>query len=122
MTVQLKFKVKGNLKEYQRGEIVKFEGKEEKRLIKEGIAIPFEGAITNDQVNDGPFEEIPPEEYEKLFKEIDDAGKTDKVLEAAINVGVELSSEDKRTKKSIIDRIIEQGMEQDVLEELSEGE
>lgn len=117
MPIQLVHTVVGN-KVYQRGQIVSLSAEEEKRLIDIKIAVPFEGDIPSSS----DFDEISPEEYEKLFKEIDGSGKTDKVLEAAINVGVELTSEDKKTKKSIIDRIIEQGMEQEVLEELSEGE
>ena len=120
MAVQLLFRVKGNRKEYYRGQIVSFEASEEKRLINEGIAVRYEGEVI-DPSEDDSLDSISQEEYQRLYASIDDAGNADKVKAAAIAVGLELSKED-TTKKAIIEKIIVEGYEEEVLEELKKGE
>ncbi|MFP7469995.1 hypothetical protein SFC55_03220 [Niallia taxi] len=131
MTVLLIHNVRGN-KVYKRGSIVSFSKAEEKRLVAVGVAEYFEGdAVVDSQANndvpvvDNPdgsgFEELTPEQYEELAKKLNAANK-EPLLAAAIVVGVELSDEDKKRKDTVIERIIEQGFDEDVLEELSKGE
>ena len=132
MTVLLIHNVRGN-KVYKRGSIVSFSKAEEKRLVAIGVAEYFEGeavidsqdnnseAVVNKQ-NDGGFEELTEEQFNELAKKLNDAGNKEPLIAAAVAVGVELSDEDKKKKETAIERIIEQGFDEDVLEELSKGE
>lgn len=131
MTVHLIHNVRGN-KVYKRGSIVSFSKAEEKRLVSVGVAEYFQGeTMVDSQANNGVpivdnpdgsgFEELTPEQYDELAKKLNAANK-EPLLAAAVLVGVELSDEDKKKKETVIERIIEQGFDEDVLDELSKGE
>ncbi|MEI2466650.1 hypothetical protein [Niallia taxi] len=120
MTIQLIHNVRGS-KEYKRGSIVSFPEAEEKRLVSVGVARYFEGEAVVQQ-QDNEYEDISPEEYEKIYKLLNEAANKDPLITAAIAVGVELSDDDKKRKDTVIERIIEQGMDEVVLHEINKGE
>ncbi|WP_445506705.1 hypothetical protein [Niallia sp. 03190] len=119
MAVQLIHTVSGETT-YKPGSIVSFSPAEEKRLIEVGIAKEFVGEVISPIESD--FEDLTPEQYQEIFNSLDKASNMEKLLAAADLVGAELSKEDRKTKKAVIDRIIEQDLDEEVLEELSKGE
>lgn len=123
MTIKLIHRVSG-AKSYSPGDVIKLSKDEEKRLIKLGIASKHDDeVITNEPIvpNEGGFEELTDEQYEELAKKLNVANK-EPLIAAAVSVGVDLSDEDKKRKDTVIEKIIEQGFDEDVLEELSKGE
>lgn len=124
MVIKLIHRVSG-AKSYSPGDVIQLSKDEEKRLIKLGIASKHDGeVIANDPVvsNEGGIEELTEEEFNELAKKLNDAGNKEPLIAAAVAVGVELSDEDKKKKETAIERIIEQGFDEEVLEELSKGE
>lgn len=124
MTIKLIHSIRGS-KSYLPGEVIQLSNDEEKRLIKLGIASNHEGnVIANKPVvsNEGGIEELSEDEFNELYKKLNDAGNKDPLIAAAVTVGVELSDEDKKRKDTVIEKIIEQGFDEDVLEELKKGE
>lgn len=116
----------GNL--YPSGAIIdSFTEQEEKRLVNlksaEYINLevtslkPSKGHNTNN--ND---DELTPEEFNALYKKLDESANKEPLIEAALAVGVEFSDEDLKTKKKVIEEIILQDMVEEVLTELQKGE
>ena len=91
--------------------------KSAKRLIDLGVAF----SINPPKEQVGVFEGLTQEEYEQLVTELDRSANKEPLVDAARNVGVELS-EELKTKREIIDAIIEQNLEDEVLAELRKGE
>jgi hypothetical protein len=119
LVVKLLEDVRHNGELYKSGQVVDvFSDKEEERLIK------LKSAETLPEVINHNFDEeiISPEEFKELYDRLDKAATKEPLIEAALRAGVELSEDDQKTKKKIIEEIIAQSMEQEVLAELGIGE
>lgn len=103
---------------YKKGAIIDGLTKDEnERLVKlkaaEFVITPQEELQKQKVTNN--FTEIPPEQFEELSKDLDDAYNAEELKRAAQEVGVDLSGASR--KSDIIAAIINQGKADELLEE-----
>ncbi|CAM4111356.1 hypothetical protein [Mesobacillus thioparans] len=108
----------GELTQYNPGDIINIDPVDEKRLVSLSLA-KNTVVVSNSIQGENDLSE---EEYQLLYNKLDKAAKKEVLIKAALNVGVELSEEAQQYKKSVIDEIIEQFMDEAVIAELEKGE
>lgn len=109
----------GESTKYGPGDVFNLSEKEEQRLVSVGVAEFFNvsvSSVTKTAGNeDSESNEISEEEFNRLHDMLDTTFTKEKLILKAEEVGVELTTDDKKLKDNVIEEIILQGKDQEVL-------